>query len=1138
MGSLARKPKRRPWKRRRNVVLGASAAVAGLSMPAVVPAALSAHGHVAFKTRRGSLTMATPAMSSAASSGVSAWGENELGELGDGSEVESGWPVAVSGLSGATAVAGGQHHSLALLEGGTVMAWGGNARGELGDGTSTGPETCSRFQTPCSKLPIAVSSLSGVTAIAAGSRHSLALMSNGTVMAWGDNERGQLGDGKSGAEQEYNDVPVGVSGLSGVTAIAAGGGHSVALLSNGTVDAWGSNVGGELGDGKSFVEQEYSDVPVPVCAPGQSSCTSSEHELTEVAAIAAGSEDSLALLSNGTVAAWGYNFYGQLGDGKSRAKKEYSDVPVQVTGLTGVTAIATGFEHSLALLSGGAVMTWGLNSGGALGDGKSEAEQEYSEVPVRVCAVGEAAPCTATLSGVTKLAAGRGHSLALRSGGTIAAWGNNVDGELGNGSTASSDVPVAVSGVSGATAVGAGGDFSLAISPPPLPYPRVEEVQPKYGPPAGGTSVTITGANLSGATEVRFGSSRASFEVVSEREIEATSPPGTGTVDVVVTTDGGELESFKTAADRFTYSAVPEVTYVEPDIGRSSGGASVRITGEHFGGATAVKFGSVEAESFKVESENTITAVAPPYNGGENDMVRVSVTTPGGTSKTYQNGIEEHEDEFYYGPAVTSVEPSGGPAAGGTSVTIKGVRFDETIPCPYPSECIVVHPVRKVMFGSKEATSFTREGNVITAVAPAGVGTVDVSVETFTTSPSIPADHFNYGVSTPIGAAALGGTPSHIAVTPEGDIWVSEWTQNVLKELNAKGEPIRQVRTLESPCKGPIEGPYGIAINQSGDLWITDSAQDRILELSPEGKCLREVGSEGYGNGQFEYPTGIAVAPNGDVWVTDTGNERVQELAETGEYIRQFGTLGSGPGQFVAPIGIAVDSAGNVWVAGFAAGGVQELTENGEYIRQVSTGFPDAVTVDQHNDVFISQLDYVHGGQYDQSVSELNENGAFLARFGSLGSGEGQFIRPFGLAVDSAGNLWVADTGDERIEEWSLAQQQDRYPPAFAGLQVAHSCFVGIGIPEPSPVWLSWEAASDDMTPSSEIVYKIYQATTPGGEDFSEPTYTTAPGATSFETPVLPFSKTTTFYFVVRAEDKAGVEDLNTVEKQAENICE
>ena len=170
---------------------------------------------------------------------VWAWGANQAGQLGDGTHIDNtdiihaGIPVQVSSLSGVTAIAGGRDHTAALKSDGTVWAWGYNYYGQLGDGTTTNSYT-----------PVQVSSLSGVTAIAGGYYHTIALKSDGTVWTWGNNDIGQLGDGTTNNRL----TPVQVSGLSGVTAIAGGYSHTIALKSGGTVWAWGYNKDGQLGN--------------------------------------------------------------------------------------------------------------------------------------------------------------------------------------------------------------------------------------------------------------------------------------------------------------------------------------------------------------------------------------------------------------------------------------------------------------------------------------------------------------------------------------------------------------------------------------------------------------------------------------------------------------------------------------------------------------------------------------------------------------------------------------------------------------------------------------------------------------------------------------------------------------------------
>ena len=168
-------------------------------------------------------------------------------------------------LQGVTAIAAGGGHTCALLSGGTVECWGENDYGQLGDGTSSGPQTCNGYA--CSTTPVAVTGLTGVTSIAAGGGHTCALLSGRTVECWGENEYGQLGDGTStGPQTCYPDAcsttPVAVTGLTGVIAISAGSGHTCALLSGGTVECWAYNYFGELGNGTTT----NSDVPVSVWA--------------------------------------------------------------------------------------------------------------------------------------------------------------------------------------------------------------------------------------------------------------------------------------------------------------------------------------------------------------------------------------------------------------------------------------------------------------------------------------------------------------------------------------------------------------------------------------------------------------------------------------------------------------------------------------------------------------------------------------------------------------------------------------------------------------------------------------------------------------------------------------------------------
>ncbi len=363
-----------------------------------------------------------------------AWGVNADGQLGIGSSRgHRAIPAKVRLPKGTKAVAAsaGDAHSLALTSSGSVFAWGYNVYGELGNGTTTD-----------SDLPVKVKLPKGTKAseVAAGGDFSLALTSTGSVLAWGFNAAGALGNGTT----TNSDLPVKVKLPKGtkVTAVAAGNANSVALTSTGKLLAWGINGFGQLGNGST---EAQSDVPVKVKLP----------KGTKVTAVAAGTYHNLALTSTGELLSWGDNAEGQLGNGSTEGQ---SDLPVKVKLPKGtkVVAVAGGGGHSLALTSTGKLLSWGYDSDGQLGNGSSGGQ---SDLPVKV----ELPKGTK----VVAVAAGYLDSLALTSTGTLLAWGYNSKGELGNGTETQSDLPVTVELPKGTKALavfsGSGAEHSFAL---------------------------------------------------------------------------------------------------------------------------------------------------------------------------------------------------------------------------------------------------------------------------------------------------------------------------------------------------------------------------------------------------------------------------------------------------------------------------------------------------------------------------------------------------------------------------------------------------------------------------------------------------------------------------------------------------
>jgi alpha-tubulin suppressor-like RCC1 family protein len=343
---------------------------------------------------------------------VKAWGFNDVGQLGYGPiGAHQTTPQLVPGLTDVSTIDAGDWHSLALLTDGTVRSWGDNQFGELGDASTTNRLT-----------PTPVPSLTGVAAISTGGflgndgrseqaqfAHSLALLADGTVAAWGSNNDGQLGDGTTATRL----APVKVPGLTRISAISAGGNHSLALLADGTVMAWGDNgLRGLTGQGRP----DRTSHTAPVLIPG----------LSDVTAISAGNFHSLALLKDGSVRAWGWNAHGQLGDSTTEDRPTH----VSVSGLTDITAIAAGDRFSLALRANGQPTSWGASEHGQLGDGTFN----EAHTPVDVL----------NLTDVTGISTCVQHCLALRKDGTVMAWGLNSDRQLGDGTADDQPAPVKV----------------------------------------------------------------------------------------------------------------------------------------------------------------------------------------------------------------------------------------------------------------------------------------------------------------------------------------------------------------------------------------------------------------------------------------------------------------------------------------------------------------------------------------------------------------------------------------------------------------------------------------------------------------------------------------------------------------------
>ena len=395
--------------------------------------------------------VAAPAAQGAGAT-VNGFGNNDVGQVGIGSVSGSGCkcipaPTPIQGLSSVTQVAAGASHAVAVLTDGTVWAWGADENGQLGDGALANRSA-----------PVGVGGVSNAIQVAAASRHSLALLSNGTVLAWGDNSLGQLGIGNTAGPDKCGALgcsksPLTVPGLSNVIAISAAGYYSLALLADGTVMAWGSNEGAQLGNGeRSEGGCSCIDHPIPVAG------------LTGVAEISAGYFSAEALLADGTVRGWGNNAFGQSGNGTKSKGPEVPcgcTAPVSASGLSGVRSIEASSYSNTAVLADGSARIWGSNYAGQLGTGDFAGPEDCSgagcsDVPVPIPGL----PAVRSLSGSYYT------GYALLPDGTARVWGDNEAGQFGAGAT-SDLVPTPVpSLIGGASEIAAGDENGFALIGP------------------------------------------------------------------------------------------------------------------------------------------------------------------------------------------------------------------------------------------------------------------------------------------------------------------------------------------------------------------------------------------------------------------------------------------------------------------------------------------------------------------------------------------------------------------------------------------------------------------------------------------------------------------------------------------------
>jgi alpha-tubulin suppressor-like RCC1 family protein len=741
------------------------------------------------------------------SGGVWTWGRNNWGQLGNGTLTTSLLPLQVSGVSGVVAVAAGEFHTLALAADGRVWAWGANYYGQVGD-SSTNYRTS----------PVLVAT--GVTRIAAGASHSLALKSDGTVLSWGRNDGGQLGDGTTVTKTSPQVVP----GLTAVAAIAAGGLHSLVVKADGSAWAWGNNWYGQVGDGTLI------NRTTPTAVTGLAGVS--------LVAVAGGTNHSLALGADGFVYGWGTNDYGQVGDGTVTNRS----TPVRVAGIARIVAISAGHWHSGAVEDDGTPWGWGRGGQGELGTGS----RTPSPFPV---------PTAPGPWGVVQLAASCGqHTMALTSDGTLWAWGLNLDGQIGDGTTLERLTPVKVSEPGFNWKVG-----TPAFVPVPKSYTTTQSVSLSSATSGAtiryttdGTDPTASSAIYSVPIPVTATTTIKAFASKSGMpDSNVATGPFTLTVSSPVLTPGGGTYGAAQSVSMATSTAGAVIHYTTdgspPTTASAVYAGPIAVTSSGMVMAIAVKPGW--NQSFITGATYTLnygTLAAPatsPAAGTYVGSVSVAMSAPGGATVRYtaDGSNPTSTSAAYTAPilvtatqtlkatafkpdwtesAVTSatytiqaaapaVSPGAGTYAMGQAITIT---------CATPGATI---------YYTLDGTEPTTSDASIASGSAVFAGNFTLKARAYATGLDASATtSANYVLSgTPASGAVAAGAAHSLALKPNGELWT--WGLNSSGQLGdgtttQRTSPVR-VTSLSGITAVAAGASHSLALKSDGTVWAFGS---------------------------------------------------------------------------------------------------------------------------------------------------------------------------------------------------------------------------------------------------------------------------------------------------------------------------
>jgi alpha-tubulin suppressor-like RCC1 family protein len=904
-------------------------------------------------------------------------------------------------------IAASASDNVAIDRDGTVWAWGDDSSGQIGNGQWDAG----------SYLPQQAIGLSNIVAVASVeySDSLLALDSSGIVWSWGYNKSGQLGRNGDFAENISAPIP----NLSNIVAIAMGEFSGTALKSDGTVWAWGDlNTNG---------------------SPERDLATRL-HGVTNAIAIASGRSQRFALCADGSVWGWGDNFQGQIG------VTNESDLiaPVQVTSLTNAVALSGGYNHSLALLSDGTVMAFGDNNDGQLGDGTNNSG---SSIPISVSA----------LSNIVAIATGFENSLALDKYGRVFVWGFGGDGELGDGTENSTNVPVPVAGLSNVVSIAVGGAADLAMTAngkiyewgyfsdedtssnyltpfeidlPALPLDDASNITAYFPSQCINTNVVtayIVGGAAAGMTylvnNTNFASAQwAAFGATESINLSTTD----GLYQVYFGFQGQNGIAYWSEKSITLDTAPPAVNIATPANNSSFNLSSINVQGNF----VEANFKQLSLNSVQAFISGTnFVALNVPLNPGTNIITAIAQDLAGnfGSNSIVAIGLTNAD-----GGMNTPVQLQATPIAGFVPLA---VTFQITSNAAPGSLLQVSYDFN----GDGIGDFVTNNLNPVTYAYPTNgeyfpVATIQTTAGAFSSSGgwnSTDPNRLQVTVQLPISQIASFSVtdPVDIKWVAPTNLYVLSGRTATLMEMDTNGNVVRSISGLGT-------NPSGFDVDANGNVYVAITSSNEVWKFGPTTTAFKADTNFGFGgfigltngltgtnNGAFNAPFDVAVSPdNGQISVSDSGNNRIQQFSTiNGAFITAFGTNGPDVGEFNNPKGLAYDSIGSLYIvdSGNSRIVVDQYSQmlvasgtNGAALGQFSS--PLNISVNKRG-VYVSDT----GNNRIQAFNPPAADNAFTIDSSSIRFAVFTNLnQPYSVAaVENLTNeiFYVADTADNRV---------------------------------------------------------------------------------------------------------------------------